>query len=362
MPHLEAVVGSGKLAGDGPMCKQVEEMLKKRYGIRHVLLTTSCTHALEMAVLLLDLQPGDEVILPSFTFVSTANAIIRGGGTPVFCEIDPMTLTIDPNDVAGRITSRTKAVIPVHYAGIAADMDAVIAITRSRNIRVIEDAAQGVDATYKGKFLGGLGDAGAFSFHETKNIISGEGGAFLTDNESLARRAEIIREKGTNRANFLRGEIDKYTWVEHGSSYILSDLLAAVLRFQLEIVDEIQQKRSAIFKRYRAGLSDLERRERVRLPVVPPHCTSNHHIFYMLLRDENDRNTVMRRLKERGVQASFHYIPLHSAPYAERFATHGRFSLPVTERIASTLLRLPLYPALVDEEVDYVIEQVREVL
>jgi dTDP-4-amino-4,6-dideoxygalactose transaminase len=362
LEEIKRVVDSGKLSGDGAVCKEVETYLSKIFSINHVLLTTSCTHALEMAMMMLDLKPGDEVITPSFTFVSTANAIIRGGGTPVFCDINDETLTIDVVDFEKRITKKTKAVIPVHYAGVSVEMDKMNAIATSNNLMVVEDAAQGVNARYKGKFLGAIGDAGAYSFHDTKNYVSGEGGAFVTNNESLARRAEIIREKGTNRANFLRGEVDKYTWVDHGSSYILSDVLAAILKSQLDSLNAIQQRRQQIHEKYVLGLSDFEKQGKLRLPIIPPYCDSNYHIFYILLPSEEERNRVMQQLKERGIGATFHYIPLHSAPYARQKLGTEKVHLPVTDKISGTLLRLPMYPSLTDDEVYYVIENVREVL
>jgi dTDP-4-amino-4,6-dideoxygalactose transaminase len=362
LEEIKRVIDSGKLSGDGVVCKEVETSLSSLFSIKHVLLTTSCTHALEMAMMLLDLQAGDEVITPSFTFVSTANAILRGGGRPIFCEINDQTLTIDAADFEKRVTKRTRAVIPVHYAGVSAEMDLINDIAKSHHLMVVEDAAQGVNARYKGKFLGALGDAGAFSFHDTKNYVSGEGGAFVTNNESLARRAEIIREKGTNRANFLRGEVDKYTWVDHGSSYILSDVLAAILKSQLDSLNTIQQRRKQIHEMYVQGLCDLEQQEKLRLPIIPPYCDSNYHIFYILLRSEDERTRVMKKLKEFGIGATFHYVPLHSAPYAKQKLKMENVHLPVTDRISATLLRLPMYPSLTDDEVQYVIEKVREVL
>jgi dTDP-4-amino-4,6-dideoxygalactose transaminase len=241
LEYIKDVIERGKLSGDGPVGHEVEAELKRRYGIRHLLLTTSCTHAMEIGMMLLDLKPDDEVILPSFTFVSTANAILRAGGKPVFCEIDDSTCTIDVSDLERRVSKKTRAIVPVHYAGVAAEMDGILEIARPRHILVAEDAAQGVNAKYKGKFLGTIGDLGAFSFHDTKNFVMGEGGAFITNDENLARRAEVVREKGTNRANFLRGEVDKYTWVDVGSSYVQSDVLAAILKSQLEMIDEIQE-------------------------------------------------------------------------------------------------------------------------
>ncbi|MBI1804471.1 MAG: dTDP-4-amino-4,6-dideoxygalactose transaminase [Ignavibacteriae bacterium] len=362
LDYIKTVLDSGKLSGDGPMGKAVEAQLCELFSITHVLLTTSCTHALEMAMMMLDLQPDDEVITPSFTFVSTANAILHGGGKPVFCEINDRTLTIDVKDFERRITSKTRAVVVVHYAGVSAEMDEVMAIARARNMVVVEDAAQGVNAKYKGKFLGTIGDCGAYSFHDTKNYVCGEGGAFLTDEETLARKGEIIREKGTNRANFLRGQVDKYTWVDLGSSYILSDLLAAVLKCQLDDLDVIQERRRRIYEMYMMGLRDLEQHEKLRLPIIPEYCESNYHIFYILLRSEVERNTVMKKLKEFGIQTTFHYVPLHSSPFALQALGTKDVSLPVTDRISQNLLRLPIYPQIETAEVEYVIEKLHECL
>jgi dTDP-4-amino-4,6-dideoxygalactose transaminase len=359
---VQQALAAGKLSGDGAVCRAVERQLVAHSGARHVLLTTSCTHALEMAMMLLDLKPGDEVITPSFTFVSGANAVLRGGGVPVFCEITESTHTMDPADVERRITARTKAIAPVHYAGVAADLDPLLEIAHRHAIPLIEDAAQGVNARYKGRMLGTIGEAGAYSFHDTKNYVSGEGGAFLTNSEATARRAEIIREKGTNRENFLRGEVDKYTWVDEGSSYILSEILAAVLQTQLAAMDEIQSLRAQLYRRYMEGLKDLAQKERLRLPVIPPYADSNYHIFHILLPSETERDRVMRALKERGIGAAFHYVPLHSSPYAlERLGT-GKLRLPVTDAVAGRLLRLPLYPRLSDEDQAYVLEALGEIL
>lgn len=362
LEYIGEVIEHGKISGDGPMCKSVEVELKRLYGMKHILLTTSCTHALEMGMMLLDLEPGDEVITPSFTFVSTANAILRGGGRPVFCEIDEQTCTMDVQDLERRLTKKTRAVIPVHYAGVAAEMDGIMAFARQHHLMVVEDAAQGVNARYKGTPLGCIGDAGTYSFHDTKNFVMGEGGAFITNDESIARRAEIIREKGTNRSNFLRGEVDKYTWVDEGSSFIQSDILAAILKSQLEMIDEIQSKRKSIHERYIAGLRDLEKSEKLRLPVIPQHCDSNYHIFFILLRSEVERNNMLKRLKVAGIGATFHYVSLHSSPYALRMLGASGLSMPVTEKVSGSLLRLPIYPQLTADEVDYVIEQVHEIL
>ena len=360
--YIRQVILAGKLSGDGIVCHEVEEELQKLFNIKHVLLTTSCTHALEVGMMLLDLKSGDEVILPSFTFVSTANAILRAGGTPVFCEINDTTFTLDPKDVEKRITPRTKAIFPVHYAGVSAEMDEILTLAKQHNLFVVEDAAQGVNAKYKGKYLGAIGDMGAYSFHDTKNYVSGEGGAFVTNNEQYAHRAEIVREKGTNRANFLRGEVDKYTWVDTGSSFVLSDILAAVLKCQLQDIEQIQTRRNQIHELYVKGLTDLEQQGKLRLPIIPEYCESNYHIFCVLLRNEAERNKALAKLKEYGVRATFHYVPLHSSPYAMDNLGTKDVRLPVTDRVAGTLLRLPIYPHLTDDEVNYVAEIMHTVL
>jgi dTDP-4-amino-4,6-dideoxygalactose transaminase len=362
LDYIKEVLDSGKLSGDGPMCRKVEKQISSLFGLKHVLLTTSCSHALEMATMILDLQPGDEVITPSFTFVSTANAIIRGGGKPVFCEINDRTLTLDPKDVEKRITSKTKAIIAVHYAGVAAEMDEIMEIAGRHKLSVIEDAAQGVGAQYRGRFLGGIGDTGAYSFHDTKNIVSGEGGAFISNNEALSRRAEVVREKGTNRANFFRGEVDKYTWIDHGSSYILSDILAAIVKFQFDIMAEIQDRRAHIYSVYNTGLRDLEKSEKLRLPIIPDYCKSNYHIYYVLLQNELERNRIMSELKALGANASFHYVPLHSAPYAINHLNTSDVHLRVTDRISGSLLRLPIHPGMNDEDANFVVGKLHELL
>jgi dTDP-4-amino-4,6-dideoxygalactose transaminase len=347
----------GRPAGDGPFCRTVEERLQRQLGVRRVLLTTSCTHALELSLLALGIGPGDEVLCPSFTFVSTANAVLRVGARPVFCEIEDETLGIDVADMERRITARTRAVIPVHYAGIAPDMDALLSVARSRDLRVVEDAAQGLGATYRGRPLGTLGDAGCFSFHDTKNVSCGEGGAVAIEDEQLARRAEIMREKGTNRSAFLRGEVDKYTWVSEGSSYILSDVLAALLDAQLDRLPEIQRRRAAVTAAYEEGLSSWARARGVRLCGDVPLRERPYHIFFMLFPDERRRDAAQQTLRARGVTASFHYVPLHSSPHGRTIAGDD-LQLPVTDRVASTLLRLPLFPTMTDADVARVIDAV----
>jgi dTDP-4-amino-4,6-dideoxygalactose transaminase len=350
---------SGRSAGDGPFCRRVERRLTEELGGRRVLLTTSCTHALELALLALGIGPGQEVISPSFTFVSTANAILRVGATPVFAEIEDRTLGLDAADVERRISPRTAAILPVHYGGLAPDMDALLALAASRGIKVVEDAAQGLRASHRSRPLGTLGDAGCLSFHETKNITCGEGGALIVGDDAVAARAEIIREKGTNRSAFLRGEVDKYTWVAEGSSYILSDVLAALLDAQLDKLDEIQDRRRRVAERYFEGLRDWAFENDVRLgPHDDADRVTNHHLFYLLFPRAEARDSVMAALRERGVMATFHYVPLHSSPQGRRLG-HGGLDLPVTDRVASTLLRLPLHPLLGEADVSRVIDAVR---
>ncbi len=347
----------GRVAGDGPFGRRVEQRLSELLGGGRVLLTTSCTHALELALLTLGIGQGLEVICPSFTFVSTANAILRAGALPVFADIEEQSLGLDPGDVERHLTSRTAAVLPVHYAGAAPDMEAILGLARGRGLRVVEDAAQGLGASFRGRPLGTLGDAGCLSFHETKNVTCGEGGALVVGDAGLAGRAEIIREKGTNRSAFLRGEVDKYTWVSEGSSYILSDVLAAILDAQLDKLTEIQARRARVVERYRTGLADWARARGVRLPPTLPGRQSNHHIFYLLFPGETARDACLRALRGQGIMASFHYVPLHSSPHG-RARGLDRGALPVTERVARTLLRLPLHPLLTGEEVDRVIAAV----
>jgi dTDP-4-amino-4,6-dideoxygalactose transaminase len=349
---------AGRLSGDGPFGRKVEERLQALLGIHRVLLTTSCTHALELSLLALGIGSGQEVICPSFTFVSTANAILRSGGRPVFADIEPSTLGLDVADVQRKITPRTAAILPVHYAGVAPNMADLIDLATSHALRVVEDAAQGLAATWRNRPLGTLGNAGCFSFHETKNITCGEGGAAAFADPEVARRAEIIREKGTNRAAFLRGDVDKYTWVAEGSSYILSDVLAALLDAQLDRLDEIQRRRASISEQYRHELSSWAEKQGVLLPAQLPERTSNHHLFYMIFPDVDRRDAAMAGLRAKGVLATFHYVPLHSAPFGRELGL-GCVSLPVTDRVAAGLLRLPLHPLLSASDVGRVVDAVR---
>jgi len=349
---------AGQTSGDGPIGRRVEARLAGQLGASRVLLTTSGTHALELALLALGIGPGREVVCPSFTFVSSANAVLRVGARPVFADIEEDTLGLDPADVERRLTPRTSGLVPVHYAGVAPDMEALLAIARRRGLRVVEDAAQGLGATWRGQALGTLGDAGCLSFHETKNITCGEGGALVVADPEIARRAEIAREKGTNRAAFFRGEVDKYTWVAEGSSYVLSDVLAAILDAQLDKLARIQVLRAEVVRRYREGLGDWAAERGVRLAPELPERGPNHHIFYLLYPEARLRDAALRALRKQGIVATFHYVPLHSAPHARRLGLD--VELPVTDRVAATLLRLPLHPRLAPDEVDRVIAAVRE--
>jgi dTDP-4-amino-4,6-dideoxygalactose transaminase len=351
----EALVG--RTAGDGPFCKRVETRLAAALGVPRVLLTTSCTHALELALMALGVGPGHEVVCPSFTFVSTANAVLRVGARPVFADIEEETLGLDAAEVERRLGPRTKAIIPVHYAGIAPDMDALLSLASDRGVRIVEDAAQGLGASFKGRPLGALGDAGCFSFHETKNVTCGEGGALALRDPELIRRAEIVREKGTNRSAFLRGEVDKYTWIAEGSSYVLSDLLAAVLDAQLDKLERIQERRRQVSEAYRSRLGPWARAHGVRLFEPPAGRTANDHLFYLLLPSQAERDGCLDVLRQHGIGAAFHYVPLHDSPYGRELDAQAP-RLPVTEDVARRLLRLPLHPLLGPAEVERVVEAV----
>lgn len=335
----------GHLSGDGAFTKQCHAWLETQTGCRKALLTHSCTAALEMAALLLDLEPGDEVIMPSFTFVSTANAFVLRGAVPVFVDIRADTLNIDETLIEAAITPRTKAICVVHYAGVACEMDPIMAIAARHGIRVVEDAAQGILSSYKGRPLGSIGDLAALSFHETKNVISGEGGALLVNAEHYVERAEIIREKGTNRSKFFRGQVDKYTWVDVGSSYLPSEIIAAFLAAQLEDADAITRRRLSVWERYHAWAEPLEEEGLLRRPIVPADCVHNAHMYYILLPTLDARTKFIENLRDHGISAVFHYIPLHSSPAGQRYGrTAG--SLSVTDNAADRLVRLPLWAEL----------------
>lgn len=342
----------GHLAGDGSFTKQCHRWLEQSIGCHKALLTHSCTAALEMSALLADLQPGDEVIMPSFTFVSTANAFVLRGAVPVFVDIRPDTLNLDERLVEAAITPKTRAIVPVHYAGVACEMDALMDIAQRHGLLVIEDAAQALGSTYKGRALGSIGDLAALSFHETKNVIAGEGGALLVNAPRFAERAEIIREKGTNRSQFFRGQVDKYTWVDVGSSYLPSELIAAFLMAQFDEAQDITQRRLAIWSRYQEAFAAHESTERLRRPIVPEHCQHNAHMYYLLLPSLVHRTRLIDKVKAAGIQTVFHYIPLHSAPAGRRYGRVGSASaeLPITDSVSDRLLRLPLWCGLESEQ------------
>jgi len=351
----------GVMAGDGSFTKQCNNWLEQRIGCHKALLTHSCTAALEMCAVLADIKPGDEVIMPSYTFVSTANAFVLRGGVPVFVDIRPDTLNIDETLIEAAITSRTKAIVPVHYAGVGCEMDTIMDIAHRYNLFVIEDAAQGIMATFKGKALGSIGHLGTLSFHETKNITSGEGGALLINDQRLVDRAEVIREKGTNRSQYFRGQVDKYTWVDIGSSYLPGEIIAAFLWAQMEEAESITEKRLNIWSRYHEAFAPIESAGLLRRPVIPEHCRHNAHMYYILLDSLEARTALIAKLNEHGVNAVFHYVPLHSAPAGRKYGrTHG--PLAHTEALANNLLRLPLWIGLDEEQQNSVIYSVSQAL
>jgi dTDP-4-amino-4,6-dideoxygalactose transaminase len=347
-----------RLAGDGPFTAACSRWLEQRTGTRKALLTHSCTAALDMAAILADIRPGDEVIMPSFTFVSTANAFVLRGGVPVFVDIRPDTLNIDESLIEAAITPRTRAVVPVHYAGVGCSMEAIVDIARRRDLLVIEDAAQGVMSEHRGRSLGAIGHLGTVSFHETKNVISGEGGALLVNDPRFVERAEIIREKGTDRSRFFRGETDKYTWVDIGSSYLPGEIIAAFLWAQLEEAQAITARRLDLWNRYHARLEANERAGRIRRPIVPQGCRHNAHMYYILLPSGAHRTRLIARLKERGISTVFHYVPLHSSPAGRRFA-RASGSMANTDQLSSRLLRLPLWLGLGDEVADTIATEIQ---
>jgi len=354
--YISQAHANGHLAGDGAFSKRCSAWLQGRTGAHKALLTHSCTAGLEMGAILADLGPGDEVIMPSYTFVSTANAVVLRGAVPVFIDVRPDTLNMDEKLVESAITPRTRAIMPVHYAGVGCEMDVIMAVAARHNLVVIEDAAQALMATYKGRPLGSIGHLAALSFHETKNVISGEGGALLVNDSKFADRAEVIREKGTNRSQFFRGQVDKYTWVDIGSSYLPGEIIAAFLWAQMEEADRITAERIALWNTYHQFFADAERTEKIRRPVVPAHCVHNAHMYYLLLPDLAARTLLIERLKAANIQTVFHYIPLHSAPAGRKYArSHGE--LPVTDDIADRLVRLPLWNGLAERQAE-VIQQV----
>jgi dTDP-4-amino-4,6-dideoxygalactose transaminase len=358
---LVEALRTGKIVGDGDQTRAAAKQFAALLGIRHVLLTTSCTHALELAMMVLRLRPGDEVIVPSFTFVSTTNCILRAGGRVVFADILPDTLTIDPAEIKERLTPNTRAILPVVYAGVAPRMDQIMEIARQRTLTVVEDAAQGVGALYRGRPVGTIGAMGCFSFHETKNYSTGEGGAFVTDSEEFLQRAEIIREKGTNRKQFLQGLVDKYTWVDVGSSFLPPDTVGAMLLSQLAKRERIHTARRAIFERYIEDFSPLAARGLLVLPTLPPEAETNYHIFHVLLNDAATRNRAIEYFRSRDIGTTFHYLPLHLSPMG-RALGYSEGDFPVTESVSGRLLRLPIYPALTAEEQAHVIATMKEFL
>jgi len=357
MDYIKECVENQKICGDGAYTKKCNEWLEKKTGSTKCLLTTSCTHATELAALLAEIQPGDEVIMPAYTFVSTADAFVLRGAVPVFVDIRPDTMNIDENLIEAAITDKTKAIVPVHYAGVSCEMDKIMEIARKYNLVVIEDAAQGIMSTYKVKALGTIGDFGCFSFHETKNYSMGEGGALLIRDEKYIEDAEIIREKGTNRSKFYRGQIDKYTWVNFGSSYLPSDMNAAYLYAQLEMAEEINDARLACWNRYYEKLKPLADAGKIELPIVPEGCVHNAHMFYIKAKDIEERSELIAYLKSKNVMSVFHYIPLHTAPAGQKYA-HFHGEDKYTTRESERLTRLPMYYGLTLEQVDYICEQV----
>ena len=358
LEYVRQAIDNQKICGDGPFTKKCSQWIESKTGTSKALLTTSCTHATEMAALLLDIKPGDEVIMPSYTFVSTADAFVLRGAKAVFVDIRPDTMNIDENLIENAITEHTKAIVPVHYAGVSCEMDKITELALKYNLKIVEDAAQGLLSTYKGKMLGTIGDFGCYSFHETKNYSMGEGGALLIRDPNYIEKAEIIREKGTNRSKFFRGQIDKYTWVDAGSSYLPSDLNAAYLWAQLEQADKIFDNRMKTWNLYYELLTDLQKQGVISLPVVPENCAHNAHMFYIKAKDLDERTHLIDFLKEQGILAVFHYIPLHTAPAGKKFGVfcgEDRYTTKESER----LVRLPMYYGLEEEKVVYIANKIK---
>ncbi len=357
--YISQAVEKQKICGDGEFTKRCNNWIEAHTGTKKCLLTTSCTHAIELAALLAEVEPGDEIIMPSYTFVSTADAFVLRGAVPVFVDIRPDTMNLDETLIEAAVTDRTKAIVPVHYAGVACEMDTIMEIAGRYGLMVIEDAAQGIQSTYKGRALGTIGDFGAFSFHETKNFSMGEGGALLIRDEKYVEEAEILREKGTNRSKFFRGQIDKYTWVNYGSSYLPSDMNAAYLWAQLELADVINDHRLELWNQYYEELQPLQERGILELPVIPKDCVHNAHMFYIKAKDLEERSALLAFLKDNGILSVFHYIPLHTAPAGLKFGRfHGedRYTTKESER----LCRLPMFYKLTKEEVSYITGKVKE--
>jgi dTDP-4-amino-4,6-dideoxygalactose transaminase len=353
--YIDEAIGNHQLSGDGAFTKRCHQWIERETGCAKALLTPSCTAALELAALLVDIEPGDEVIMPSYTFVSTANAFVLRGAVPVFVDIRTDTLNLDERLIESAITERTRAIVPVHYAGVACEMDAIVAIAKRHDLSIVEDAAQAVTAGYKGRALGSIGDLGTFSFHDTKNVTSGEGGSLLVNARSLVQRAEILREKGTDRSRFIRGEVDKYTWQDVGSSFLLGELAAAFLQAQLEQAREITQGRLAIWDRYHDLLAPLEQAGFIQRPVVPDGCEHNAHMYYIILAPEFDRQGVLDEFRRQQIGAVFHYVPLHSAPAGIRVGrAHGE--LQATTSLSRRLVRLPMWLGLGESQQQRVVE------
>jgi dTDP-4-amino-4,6-dideoxygalactose transaminase len=355
--YLQAAIASGHVSGDGPFTKRCHQFLESKLGISKALLTTSCTHALEMAALLLDIQPGDEVIVPDFTFVSTVNAFVLRGARPIFIDVRPDTLNMDETLFEGLITNRTRAILPVHYAGVGCEMDAILPTAERHGVVVVEDNAHGLFGKFRGRYLGTFGAMATQSFHETKNFSCGEGGALLINAPQYAERAEIIREKGTNRSRFFRGQVDKYTWVDVGSSYLPSDMLAGFLYGQLEAYELIQAQREKIWDTYQSGLRDWAVQNGARLPVIPEYCEQSFHMFYLLMPDLETRQRLIGHLKRKGILSVFHYLPLHLSDMGRKFGGQPG-DCPVTEDVSDRLVRLPYFVSLTPAEQQQVIESI----
>ena len=360
LDYIYHTISNGQVSGDQSFSKKCQSLLEDTLGVQKALITTSCTHALEMAAILLKIQPNDEVIIPAFTFVSTANAFVLHGARPIFCDIRPDTLNLDESKLESLITKKTRAIVVVHYAGVGCEMDKILEIANHHGIAVVEDNAHGLFGKYRGRWLGTFGCLSTQSFHETKNITCGEGGALLINNEKFIERAEIIREKGTNRTRFFRGQVDKYSWVDVGSSYVMSDILAAFLYGQLEKWQEIQKKRKNIWKRYNEELLDWADQNGVGLPVVPEQCDQAYHMYFLLMPSGECRAKFIAQLKDRGVMAVFHYLPLNCSTFALRMAEKGwqKFQCPVTEDVSERIVRLPFYTAMSSREQTRVVEEV----
>lgn len=359
LDYIKEAMNNKKICGDGEFTKKCSKWMQERFNVNNILLATSCTSALEMAAILADINPGDEVIMPSYTFVSTADAFVLRGAKIVFVDIRPDTMNIDEKLIENAITNKTKAIVVVHYAGVSCEMDTILEIAKKHNLKVVEDAAQGVMSEYKGKALGTIGDLGCYSFHETKNYSMGEGGAIAFNNDDYREKAEIIREKGTNRSKFIRGQIDKYTWIDFGSSYLPSELNAAYLYAQLEMADEINENRLKSWNKYNELLQDLKNEGKIDLPTIPEGCKHNAHMYYIKAENIEERTRLIKYLRENGIEAVFHYIPLHTAPAGKKF---GRFNGEdkYTTKESERLLRLPMHYNLSENDIEYIVEKIKE--